>query len=51
MEIRSLNKYERESIEKALQEYIANHPDNGSWSQKIILNDMLPCLMWISKES
>lgn len=46
MEIRSLNKYERQSIEEALREYIENHPDKGSWSQKVILEEMVPNLMW-----
>lgn len=48
-EIKSLTQYERESIRTALEHYIASVPDKQSWSQKVILSDMLPNLMWMAR--
>jgi hypothetical protein len=46
--ITALNNFERGSIRKALEEYIANHPGKASFAQKIILDEMLDVMMWAS---
>ena len=42
----ALNEYERSSIRIALEEYIFRHGPDKAWSQRVVLEDMLPFLMW-----
>lgn len=44
--IRPLNDAERKAIGSALSYYITVHGDKKSWSQKVILEEMLYELMW-----